>query len=32
MFKTDCEILGDIIESIDVEWDAMKHDSEEDYY
>lgn len=32
LFKDDCQILGDIMEPIDVEWDAMKDDDEEDYY
>ena len=32
MFKDDIQILGDIMEPIDVEWDAMKDDNEEDYY
>lgn len=32
MFKDDIQILGDIMEPIDVEWDAMKDNNEEDYY
>lgn len=32
LFKDDCQILGEIMEPIDVEWDAMKDDNEEDYY
>ena len=32
MFKDEIEILGDIMEPIDVEWDAQKDDNEEDYY
>lgn len=32
MFKDDCQILGDIMEPIDVEWDAMQDDNERDYY
>ena len=32
MFKDECKITGDIMELIDVEWNAMKDDDEEDYY
>ena len=32
MFKDECKITGDIMEPIDVEWNAMKDDDEEDYY
>ena len=32
IFKGECQILGDIMEPIDVEWDAMKDDNDEDYY
>lgn len=31
MFKGEIQILGDIMEPIDVEWDAMKDDDEEEY-
>ena len=32
MFEGEIQILGDIIEPIDVEWDAMKDDTEKDYF
>ena len=32
MFKNDMRIVGDIMEPLDVEWDALKDDTDEDYY
>ena len=32
MFKGEIEIFGDIMEPIDVEWDAQKDENDEDYY
>lgn len=32
MFRNDMRIVGDIMEPLDVEWDALKDDNNEDYY